>query len=139
MVVTHPYGTKSIVIDYIRNVGGLATDTVDKIMLKADNEAELFLRIDPAVGIPDDYKFHKVLEDFCECWSACRLHLMFGDPTDADYYCMKADKAEAELLANDPSLQTTAAGHVGVPLPKTFPSNPDGIKIIGNKQQMVNP
>lgn len=144
MTVTHPYGKKSIVMDYIRNVGGLNTnttppsvDTVDNIMLKIDNEAELLLHIDPTVGIPDDYKFHKVLEDYCELKSACRIHLMFGDPLDADYYCTKADKVEVDLLGNDPALAADTAGHVGVPDPKTFPSNPEGIRIIGNKQPNI--
>lgn len=137
MTVTRPYGTKSIVLDYIRNVGGLATDTVDKQMAAADNDAELFMGVDPSVGIADDYPFHKAIADYVELRAACRLHLMYGDPLDADSFCDKAEKAKASILGNDPSLQAATSGHIGVPLPVTYPSNPEGSRLIGNKQPQI--
>lgn len=124
-------------MDYIRNIGGLASDTVDKIMGKVDNDLELAMRIDPNVGIPDDYPFHKSVENYSELETACRLRLMFGDPLDAQYYCDKAEKELAKILGNDPNLQTATAGHIGTPDPKTYPSNPYGVKLIGNKQPSI--
>lgn len=134
MTVTKPYGTLNIVLDYIKKVNGLKSDTVSNMRNTITNEADLMMEVDPTVGIDDNYKFRAAVNDWTDLKVACRLHLMFGDPLDAQYYCVQADKLEADIIAKDPNLAAVSAGHIGVPKPKTYPSNPDGIHIIGNRR-----
>lgn len=132
MVVSQPYGDIAIVKKYCVSVGNISDTIYNNILARADNEVEAALGLDLNEHIDNLYVYYKKVQDICENWSACRVLRMFGRRDDAVDFCETAEMSLTELKAEDQSLQDI--GDVGTmehPPEKTFPYNPDGMKLQG--------
>jgi hypothetical protein len=136
MTVTQPYGDILLVKDYCRKVGNITDATYTKELERADSKVEAALGLDLNEHIDDQYTYYKMVRLVCEKLAACEIQKMFGDPNDSEIICAGAKEDLDMLMAADaklePSLQDLGdIGSIGTPLPKTYPSNPEGHRLIG--------
>jgi hypothetical protein len=130
MVVTYPYASKAVVKQYIRKVR-IDESRIDDIIGRADVEINSQFHMGTA-GFDDTYDYRKKINDLAEVWSACRLHMMFGDPADAKIYC-EAYKSGLESLKEDIT-NISIMGKVKAILPETYPGNPFGHRLEGKSR-----
>ncbi|HTH21802.1 MAG TPA: hypothetical protein VL854_06260 [Nitrososphaeraceae archaeon] len=136
MPVVQPYSDILIVKDYCRKVGNITDATYIKEQERADSKVEAGLGLDLNEHIDNGYTYYKMVSLVCEKLAACEIQKMYGDPADAEIICAGAKEDLDMLIAADaklePSLQDLGdIGSVEAPLPKTYPSNPEGHRLIG--------
>ena len=126
------YGDITIVKGYCRQVGNITDTTYNNILARADTELHSQLGLDVGETIDSGYVYFNKVKDLCELWSACRIHLMFGLPEDAEVYCGLYKEGIAQLIEDDTTLQDTndVGTMEGQPY-ATAPLNPDGHRLTG--------
>ena len=112
-----------MVKSYCRQVGNISDTTYNNALTRGANKVEAALGLSGS-EIPDTYYYLNSVKDIVEMFAACRIHMKFGDPADAEFYCSEWRSGLEELKLNDSSLDTGGQGYVKSGKLVTSPSNP---------------